>query len=434
MTKKEVEDLKGQRAKLITDMRALNSVEMGEEQLAQYAKMEADFDKFSATISREEKIFAQESQFMGKVDGKEYLEKNASERGALDTDQYMEAIGAWMSNGRIPITDKTRSYAATAGIDLNANEIEVNLLPTREYKKLIPFATSYAQSAQQGSKGGYFVPETMVGMIEIARIEHGSVRQVAEIIRTAGGNPLTWPTIDDTGNEGRIVGENAARTATDLGTIGKSTWNAYSLSSDIVKVPFELMEDSFFNVVSLVTEMIGERLARKEGELFTTGTGVSQPQGIVVGSAVGNTTGSATAITLNEMHNLAHEVGTYYRKRGAYMMHPTIVKYVMQLVDGTGQFLWQPSVQLGVPDRFRGYSVHENEEMQSSVSTATKTMIFGELSKYKIREVGTIRISRLNELYAANGQIGFMAHTRIDGGILNAGATTACPIKHLLQA
>jgi HK97 family phage major capsid protein len=434
MDKKKLEEFKSQRAKLITDMRTLNSPEMSEEQLASYAKMEADFDAISATIAREEKIFAQESKFMGQIDGKEFLEKGASERGTLDAEQYMEAIGAWMLGGKKAISDKVRSYAATAGIDLNSNEIEVNLLPTREYKRLVPFASSYAQSAQQGSKGGYFVPETMVGMIEIARLEHGSVRQVAEIIRTGSGNPLTWPTVDDTTVEGRLVGENVARTATDIGTIGKTTWGAYTISSDIIKVPFELMEDSVFNVVSLVTDLMGERLAHKEGELFTTGTGVGQPQGIVTGAGAGNTTAGATAITLNELHNLAHTVGTYYRRRGAYMMHPSIIKYVMQLVDGTGQFLWQPSVQLGVPDRFRGYSVYENEEMQSTVTTATKTAIFGELAKYKIRDVGSIRISRLNELYAGNAQIGFVAHTRVDGGILNAGASTANPINYMLQA
>jgi HK97 family phage major capsid protein len=113
------------------------------------------------------------------------------------------------------------------------------------------------------------------------------------------------------------------------------------------------------------------------------------------------------------------------------MMNPAIMKYVMQLTDGTGQFLWQPSVQLGQPDRFRGYPVYENEEMQSTVTTATKTAIFGDLSAYKIRDVGSMRIQRVNERFADYGQIGFIAHIRVDGGVLNAGQN---PIKYMLQA
>ena len=433
MDKKKLEEFKVQRAKLITDMRDLNGPDMSEEQIASYSKMEADFDKLSATIAREEKILLSEMSFASNGrDGLEMLEQTKTKDApALTVEQYDKAMAAWMSFGKTGIDDNTRRYCAQAGIDLQSDTLELDLIPTRQYKRIIPFVSSFAQSAEQGSKGGYLVPDTMVGQVEIARLEHGNVRQVAEIIRTASGAPLSWPTIDDTTNEASLTHENSARTVTDLGTIGKKTWGAYTLSSDIVKVPFELMEDAAYNVVAMVSEMLGERLARKEGELFTTGTGAGRPQGIVIGAAAGNTTSSGTAITLNEMHNLAHEVGTYYRRRGSYMLHPSIKKYIMQLVDGTGQYLWQPSVQLGAPDFFRGFAVYENEEMQSTVTTATKTMIFGDLSKYKIRDVGTIRVSRLNELYAGNGQIGFVAHSRIDGGVLNAGIA---PIKYLLQA
>jgi HK97 family phage major capsid protein len=316
MDKKKIIELKDQRAKLITDMRELNTPDMSEEQLASYNKMDADFDAISATIAREEKLLEQSNKFSADFDGREVEKKiEAATAGdkfnKLTAEQEAEAMGAWLRFNRKSPNDDQRKYAQRLGLDFNTNAIEVKTLNTSEYGNVLKFA----QSATQGDKGGYLVPDTLMGAIEIARIEHGNVRQVAQVIRTDSGGDLSWPTVDDTANAGAAAPENSERSTTDL-TLGKKTWGAYTYTSNFIKVPFELLEDSAINLVQLIGEMMGERLAETEGQKFTTGTGAGEPQGIVTGAAAGNTTAGATAITLNELQNLAYTVGSYYRRQG----------------------------------------------------------------------------------------------------------------------
>ena len=114
------------------------------------------------------------------------------------------------------------------------------------------------------------------------------------------------------------------------------------------------------------------------------------------------------------------------------MMNDGIALAVRKLKgSGSGDYLWQPGLQLGQPDRLLGYPISYNNHMQATVATATKTMLFGDFSKYKVREVAGVRTQVLNELYANTGEIGIQSFQRFDGNILNAGVA---PIKHMLQA
>ena len=75
--------------------------------------------------------------------------------------------------------------------------------------------------------------------------------------------------------------------------------------------------------------------------------------------------------------------------------------------------------------------MYVNQNMQSSVATATKTVLFGHFPSYKIREVRQGRFRRLVERYAEYDQEAFVFVRRSDSDLLNAGTN---PVKHLLQA
>lgn len=112
-----------------------------------------------------------------------------------------------------------------------------------------------------------------------------------------------------------------------------------------------------------------------------------------------------------------------------FMFHDNILLALRKLKDTTNQYLWQPSMQSGVADRLHGYPYTINQNMQSSVATGTKTILFGDFSKFVIRDSGTLRFYRLEELYRANDQVGFIAFMRSDSECIQTAA-----IKHLIQA
>ena len=148
-------------------------------------------------------------------------------------------------------------------------------------------------------------------------------------------------------------------------------------------------------------------------------------------ATLGVTAASAAAITGDELINLYHSVDPAYRAGAGWVMHDNVVLYVRKLKDGDNQYLWQPGLQAGVPDRLLTAPVTVCQEMASTVEASAKTVLFGQLSKYKVRDVGTLRLKRLVERYAEYDVEGFVALSRHDGELLDAGTH---PVKYLQQA
>ena len=286
------------------------------------------------------------------------------------------------------------------------------------------------QSAISGPAGQYTVAPGFVSSLERAMLAFGGMRQVADVMRTTSGNNMPWPTTNDTSNEGAIISENTAAGEQDV-TFGQVIFYAHKYTSKLVQVPVELLEDSAFDLASEIGRMLGERLGRITNRHFTVGTGAGQPEGIVPGSTLGVTAASASAIAADEILDLIHSVDPSYRAGAGFMMHDSILLHIRKLKDGNGQYLWSSGLTAGMPDRLAGYTITPNQHMQSSVATGTKTIVFGQLSKYKIRDVAGVRLVRLNERFADSDQVGFLAFSRHDAHLLDAGVA---PVKHLIQA
>jgi HK97 family phage major capsid protein len=63
------------------------------------------------------------------------------------------------------------------------------------------------------------------------------------------------------------------------------------------------------------------------------------------------------------------------------------------------------------------------------MAASAKSILYGDFSWYWIRDVNGILIQRLNELFAMNGQVGFIVFHRTDGKLVNTAA-----VKHLANA
>ena len=287
-----------------------------------------------------------------------------------------------------------------------------------------------AQSVGTDTAGGHTVPQGFVPSLEAALLAFGGVRSVASILRTATGNDLDLPDYNDTSNTGALLAENNPDSEQDV-TFGNLLLNAYKYTSKIVKVSKEVMQDSAFNLGTELGQILGERLARIQNTHATTGTGSSQPNGIVTAASSGKTAASATAITTDELIDLYHSIDPAYRNGAGWMMHDNVALAIRKLKDGDSQYMWQPGIVAGQPDRLLGGSVTINQDMASSVATGNKTVLFGALSKYIVREVLDITVVRLVERYADAHQVGFVAIMRFDGDLRNAGTN---PVKYLEQA
>lgn len=293
-----------------------------------------------------------------------------------------------------------------------------------------------ALAAGTDSAGGYTVPTDFEAELEKTLADWGPMMdgRVIRLRNTESGNSFEFPTIDDTAQRGAQFAENAE--FTDDGgvdpTFGQVTIAAYLHNSEIVKAPIALLMDSAFDFENdIMPDLFGERMARTANDKLTTGTGSSQPQGIVTGSALGKTAADDAGFTADELIDLQHSVNSAYRRspKCGWMFNDDTLKMIRKLKDGEGRYVWQgANISQGIPATLLDKPYHVNPSMASPAASA-KPVIFGDLNKYMTRTVGGWRIFVFRERYMNFGQLGFMAWGRIDGRVINTAA-----IKHLVMA
>lgn len=291
-----------------------------------------------------------------------------------------------------------------------------------------------ALSVGASTAGGYLAPDDFVAQIETAEAWFGGMREVAQIIRTENGNDLSYPMSNDTGNTGRIIGENATLTQTDP-TFQLATLKAFMYSSDLVLLSYALLQDEAIGIEAYLADILAERLGRITNTHFTTGVGPNQPRGIVGGANTGVTAAATGAVTADEIIDLVHSLNIAYRRgRGAagprWMFHDLTLREVRQLKDGVGNYMWRPGMSAGEPDTLYGYPYTINNDMPQ-MATGNTAFLFGQLNKYKIRDVRGIQLVRLDERYADQMSVGFFAFSRHDGMLINAGGN---PVQALVMA
>ena len=275
-----------------------------------------------------------------------------------------------------------------------------------------------------GAAGGYSVPNEVMQAVDEALLFVGGLRNSrATVLRTQTGANLPIPTSDDTANEGEILAENTQTTTVLTVPFGQVVFGAYKYSSKFIKASIEFLQDtSIGSPETWLARHAGERLGRITNRHATKGSNSSQPYGVQWAATLGKTVASATAITFQEVIDLEHSVDPSYRQAGGeWMFNDATLAILKKLGDSTGQWIWQPGLLSRAPDRILGYEYVINQHMDG-VAAGKHSMLFGDFSKYFLREVREIMVLRLVERFADYGQVAFLAFMRFDADLVNTAA------------
>ena len=286
-------------------------------------------------------------------------------------------------------------------------------------------AENRAQSTS-GSAGGYTIPQGFLAALERKMLQFNTLRSIATVIATTTGNSLPMPTVNDTTNTGALVSENTATAATDV-TLAQITFGAYTYKT-VVTSSNELLQDTGLDLPTIIGELMGERIGRSEAAAFATGTGSSQPEGVTVGSSAGVTTASSTAITINEILGLINSVDAAYQPTSSFMLHQTVWTYLLKLQDGQGRNLIPINYGDGIAPKIWGYPVYINNNMSAAITTGLITALFGDFSKFYIRDAGPLEVKRSEEFLFTSNATAFLAVGRRDSKVVQSAA-----IKRLTQ-
>lgn len=266
------------------------------------------------------------------------------------------------------------------------------------------------------SEGGYLVPDEFEQTLIEALEEENIFRQLAKVITTSSGDKKI-PVVASKGTASWVDEEGAIPESDD--GFGQVSIGAYKLAT-MIKVSEELLNDSVFNLEQYIAKEFARRIGSKEEEAFFIGDGNGKPTGIfnaAGGAGVGVTTTSVSGISFDEIMDLFYSLKSPYRKNAVFVTNDATVKAIRKLKDGNGQYLWQPSVTAGQPDTILNRPLKTSAYVPV-IASAAKTIAFGDFSYYWVADRQGRSFQRLNELYAATGQVGFKATQRVDGKLI----------------
>ena len=264
--------------------------------------------------------------------------------------------------------------------------------------------------------GGYLVPDEFEHTI-IERLQDENIfRKIAHIITTSSGDRKI--PVATTKGTAVWMDEGAAFTESD-DKFDQISIGAHKLGT-MIKVSDELLNDSAFDLEAYISNEFARRIGAAEEEAFLTGAGTKSPLGILAetgGAETGVTTAGAAAITADEIMDLYYSLRSPYRKNASFILNDMTIKAIRKLKDGNGQYLWQPSLVAGSPDTLLGKAIHTSSFMPT-VAAGNRSVLFGDYSYYWIADRQTRVFKRLGELYAPNGQVGYLAYERVDGKLI----------------
>ena len=382
----KLHELQEKRRNIAAQMRQLND-EIGEktwsdEQRTKWESMKHELSGVESQIEREESLRSTDALF---VEEQRQVEAEAK-----------------------PVIDVKRSQAINSFLRRGLGEL------TQEERQIM--AELRAQGAGTDNKGGYTVPKEMQARIVEQMKAYGGIASVAQILNTADGRIITWATANGTAEEGELIGENAA--ATDKYTeFGSAERGAIKVSSKIISVSNELLQDSGVDIESYLSRRIAERIGRAEAKYLIQGTGVgspAQPKGLQT-SVTGTTQAAAAAVSWQDFNALIHSVDPAYRNTGTTRLafNDNTLKTLKEMVDGQKRPLWLPDVAGVAPATILGQQYVIDQGIDD-IGASKKFAYFGDFNRFIIRRVSGMTLRRLVERYAEFDQVGFLAFHRFD--------------------
>jgi len=279
-------------------------------------------------------------------------------------------------------------------------------------------AVKAALQGQTDTEGGYLVPDDFYAEI-ISKVNEISIprKAGARIIQTS--RDVVKVPVEGTQASFTIAAEEGSYSESEPQfsqvsiTIHKATM--------LIKMSEELAADNATNLDSWLVKMASERLGVHENDMVLSGSGSSEPQGILVGGTAGLTFDDTNTIAAGEIPELFYKLAEQYMPNAVWTLQSATMGYLMGLTGNQFQ-LFSPPAGPGSPWNLWGRPAYPSAYMEAYSTTAKKSLAVGDWNFYGMAERAGLVVSRNPYLYQANGQIGLFFHKRWGGAVLQAAA------------
>lgn len=279
-----------------------------------------------------------------------------------------------------------------------------------------------ALQVDSNAEGGYLTTpvEFATSLIEAVR-DQVFIRQAATVQSLTSAVSLGVPSLDTRFGDADWTSELGTGNEDTAMRFGRRELTPHPLAKRI-KISNELLRLGSLPVEALVRDQLAYKFAISQEKAFLTGNGVNQPLGVFTASADGISTGrdvstgnSTTAIGVDGLIEAKYALKGAYWPRATWMFHRDALKSIAKLKDSAGQYIWQPGLVAGTPDRLLNMPISMSEYVPNTFTTGLYVGILGDFSNYWIADSMQLQIQRLAELYAETNQVGFIGRLQTDG-------------------
>ena len=276
-------------------------------------------------------------------------------------------------------------------------------------------------------EGGYLAPVEWDRTITDKLVEVSPMRELATVqtISTAGFKKV----FNLRGTSSGWVGETASRTETNTPEFGELAFTPGELYANPAATQ-QMLDDAAIDLESWLAGEVQLEFALKEGQAFINGDGTNKPFGFLTyvegganaskhpfGAIKVKTTAATAAITSDELVDLVYMLPSAFRQGARWVMNNTTLGVIRKMKDGDGNYLWQPSFQVGQPSMLLGHPVTEMPGMPD-IGAGNLPIAFGDFKRgYLIVDRTGTRV--LRDPYSNKPYVHFYTTKRVGGGVQN---------------
>ena len=284
-------------------------------------------------------------------------------------------------------------------------------------------------TTQSDPDGGFVVPYEMEQAIDRVLGKMSAMRSLATVRPIGASNYKKI--VNKGGTSSGWVGESGTRSETDTPSLVGLDFPVMELYAQPAATQ-TMLDDGSMNIESWLADEVSIEFSEQEGDAFINGNGVSKPRGILSYDMVANAsyvwgktgyikTGAAadfasTAPTDN-LIDLIHSLKRGYRQNGSFVLNDLTVSKIRKFKDVDGQYLWQPSMQMGEPSRLLGYPAETDDNMPD-VGANAYPVAFGDFKRAYL-VIDRIGIRVLRDPFTSKPNVLFYTTKRVGGGIQN---------------
>jgi HK97 family phage major capsid protein len=290
---------------------------------------------------------------------------------------------------------------------------------------------SYLQTGKVESRdltvvnSGVAIPVGFNPQVIEAQKSYGEIYDIVHVLKTDHGNPIKMVLDNDTTN-GLVsvtVGTNAGEVDPTLTGV---TLQVDNFTTGVIKVDNGLLTDAGFDIEAWIRDKFLKRFFRGASGLILAGDSGS----VASLTATYNTANTITSSVTNKLGyvDFASVIGALdpsYQSNAMWAMSNATLAYVIGLTDSNQRPLFLPnygSASSGFVGTILGRPVKLVTQLPA-VATGNVPILFGDFSEgYTFRQQNPgIGILRLNELFAAGYETGFVGFARVGGVVTDAG-------------